>query len=320
MKQRRLGDVLTRRRFLETSTAALAGATLLSQVAVADPRSADAVLPAGMDREATSILTLNSKRSQVSLEGIWRFMPAVAGEADPRKVGWAYINVPGSWGGSQGLSFDFVALGCGPRWKNYEGAMVVSAWYERRVHIPAEWQRRVISLHLDRVCTDAIVYFDGGECGRVSWPWGSVDITRAVTPGKTVEVRVLMAAIADSQMVGHFWQNAFMAVTYSAAKLAMRGLTGSVHLESRFSEAHVSDVFVRTSTRQKNCAGRGPYRCQASSAHFVADMINEKCGIEKCFTADLAVDANPTQTVSVSCPGEPHLCGTWISPTFTPSG
>ncbi len=136
------------------------------------------------------------------------------------------------------------------------------------------------------------------------WPWGSVDITQAVTPGETADIRVLVAAIADSEMVGHFWQNAFMAVTYTAAKLATRGLTGSVYLESRSSEAHVSDVFVRTSTRKKDIALDVDLAGvkQAGRVHFVADMLNEKGEVEKSFTADAAVEAKPTQTVTVSWP------------------
>jgi hypothetical protein len=171
-----------------------------------------------------------------------------------------------------------VALGSGPQWDNYDGAKVASAWYERQVPIPVDWRGRAISLRFDRVCTDAIVYVNGVDCGRVPWPWGSVDITHAVTPGKTADIRVLVAAIADSQKVGHFWQNAFMAVTYSAAKLATRGLTGSVYLESRLSEAHVSDAFVRTSTRNKDVALEVDLSGvkQAGRVHFIADMLNEK--------------------------------------------
>ncbi len=128
--------------------------------------------------------------------------------------------------------------------------------YERDVTIPAEWQGRAISLRFDFVSTDAIVYANGVECGRVSWPWGSVDITQAVTPGKTAKIRVLVAAIADAEQVGNFWQNAFMNVTFSAATLRTRGLAGAVSLESRLSEGQVTGVFVRPSTRKRSRCGR----------------------------------------------------------------
>ena len=158
---------------------------------------------------------MNAKRAQVSLDGIWRFIPAAEGTAEPPKVGWAYIKVPGSWQSSRGRSADFLALGGGPQWDLYDGARVARAWYERQVPIPAEWQGRAISLRFDRVCTDAIVYVNGTECGRIAWPWGSVDITSAVTPGQTADVRVLVAAIADAEQVGTFWQNALSSTSPS---------------------------------------------------------------------------------------------------------
>ncbi len=308
-------DGLTRRRFLQTSSVAMAGATLLPSLALAESQSADAVLPAGMSTnwDQTSVVTVNAKRSQASLDGIWRFMPAAAGQASPPETGWAYIKVPGSWANRQrrgqssnneGKSSDLVALGSGPQWENYDGAKVASAWYERQVPIPAEWQGRAISLRFDRVCTDAIVYVNGQECGKVPWPWGSVDITHAVTPGKTADIRVLVAAIPDAGLVGNFMENAILEVSYGAAHLATRGLTGSVYLESRSSEAQVSDVFVRTSTRKKDVALDVDLSGvkQAGRVHFVADMLNEKGEVEKSFTADAAVEAKPTQTVTVSWP------------------
>ncbi|MGA9061693.1 MAG: sugar-binding domain-containing protein, partial [Terracidiphilus sp.] len=290
-----------------------------------DSQSADAVLPAGMSLnwDKLGIETVNAKRSRALLDGVWRFMPAVAGEAIPPKQGWGFIKVPGSWAGweeenrsanlvlSTRMRGPRVVRGRGPQWEHYDdGSRVARTWYERQVPIPAEWQGRAISLRFDRICTDAIVYVNGQECGKVPWPWGSVDITRAVTPGKTADIRVLVAAIADSEMVGHFWQNAFMAVTYSAAELKTRGLTGSVYLESRSSEACVGDVFISTSTRKNAVALDVDLSGvkQADQVHFVADMLNEKGAVEKSFTADAAVEARDTQTVTVSWPWtDPHL-------------
>ena len=273
---------------------------------------ADAVLPAGLSLnwDKASISTVNGKRAQVSLDGIWRFIPATEGAAEPAKLGWAYIKVPGSWQRSQGRSSDYVAMGGGPQWQLFDGARVAHAWYERQVPVPAEWEGRAISLRFDRVCTDAIVYVNGKECGKIMWPWGSVDITSAVKPGQMAAIRVLVAAIADAEQVGTFWQNAFMNVSYSAARLRSRGLTGSVSLESRSSEARVSDVFVRTSTRKKEISLdvelSGVKR--PGSVQIVADMLNEKGEVEKSFTKDVAVAAGETQIVSPSWPwADPRL-------------
>ena len=281
---------------------------------------ADAVLPAGLSLnwDKASIVTVNAKRAQMSLDGIWRFIPATEGAAEPAKAGWAYIKVPGSWQRAQGRSSAYVALGGGPQWQLYDGARVAHAWYERQVPIPADWQGRAMSLRFDRVCTDAIVYVNGKECGRIAWPWGSVDITSAVTPGQTANIWVLVAAIADAEQVGTFWQNAFMNVSYTAARLKARGLTGSVFLESRSSEARVTDVFVRTSARKKAIALDVELSGvkQAGPVLVVADMLNEKGEVEKSFAADAAVEAKETQTLALSWPwtdprlwdvGQPNL-------------
>ena len=267
----------------------------------------DAELPVGMalSWEKTSVVTVNAKRAQVALDGIWSFMPCGDIAADPPKVGWAFIRVPGSWQSGRSNGSDLVARGSGQKWESYDGSRVARAWYERQVTIPAEWQGRAISLRFDRLSTDAIVYVNGKECGKVAWPWGSVDITSAATPGQPAEVRVLVAAIADAEQVGTFWQNALSStVTYSTASLKSRGLTGSVFLESRSSEAKVTDVFVRTSTRKKEVSLdvelTGIKR--TGTVQIVAEMLNEQGEVEKTFTSDTTVLSNETQTVCVSWP------------------
>lgn len=273
---------------------------------------ADAVLPAGvsLNWDKTGIVTVNSKRTQMSIDGIWRFMPAGEGALEPPRTGWAYIKVPGSWQNSRGRSSDLVARGDDPRWKVFDGTKVVRGWYERQVMIPAEWQGRTIRQRFERVCTDAIVYVNGKECGRVTWPWGTVDITSAVTPGQTAELRVLVAAIADAEQVGTFWQNAFMDVSYAAATLKSRGLTGSVFLETSVSEARVTDVFVRTSTRKKEVALDVELTGlrQPGPIQIVADMLNEQGDVERSFTANASVSVAETQSLTVSWPwADPRL-------------
>src|SRR5262249_28798311 len=258
---------------------AWAQVNLLPQDRSAHTQLADAVLPAGMalDWDKTDVTPLNAKRAQVALDGIWRFAPATAGAAEPPKVGWAYIKVPGDWQGRPGSASALVAKAGGPQWDLYDGRSVSRAWYQRRVSIPATWQGRAISLRFDRVCTDAIVYVNDKRCGEIAWPWGSVDITSAVKPGQTADVQVLVAAIADAEQVGTFWQRALSdTVTYSSAGLRTRGLTGRVFLESRSSEARVTDVFVRTSTRQKSISLEVELSSvkQAGPVRIVAELVD----------------------------------------------
>lgn len=273
----------------------------------------DAVLPPGarLDWDRVTVKAVNAKRSVISLDGIWQFTPAAEGAADPPKAGWAYIKVPGDWQRRSGRSSAFVALAGGPKWDLYDGTSVARAWYQRKVPIPAGWQGRAINLRFDRVSTDAIVYVNGKRCGEVGWPWGSVDITRVVTPGQTADVRVLVAAIADAEKVGTFWQSALSdTVTYSSARLRTRGLTGSVALECRSSEARATDVFVRTSTRNRAVSLDVELTGvrQGGPVRVVADMLDEKGKVEKSFTADGAADARETQTLTFSWPwADPRL-------------
>ncbi|MGA2498554.1 MAG: sugar-binding domain-containing protein, partial [Tepidisphaeraceae bacterium] len=288
---------------------------------VASTQLADAVLPAGtnLNWDTAKVVTVNARRAQVALDGVWRFIPATEGSDVPAKAGWAYLKVPGSWQSSSGKRSDFLAVGGGPQWDLYDGALVARAWYERQVSIPAEWQGRVISLRFERVCTDAMVYVNGTQCGKIAWPWGSVDITSAVKPGQASDIRLLVAAIADAEKVGTFWQNALSdTVSFSSARLKSRGLAGSVFLESRSTETRVTDVFVRTSTRKKEVCLDVELSGvkQAGSVQFVADMLNEKGEVEKSFEAQAAIGAKETQNLTLSWPwdnprlwdvGQPNL-------------
>jgi beta-galactosidase len=269
----------------------------------------DAQLPPGVNLnwDNARVAAVNAERARVNLSGIWHFTPAAEGMSQAPKTGWAYIKVPGSWQNGLGGSPDFVAKGRGPAWDLFDGTKVARAWYERQIRIPGEWRGRAISLHFDRVCTDAIVYVNDIECGKIAWPWGSTDITRAVTPGQTANIRVLVAAIPDSEQVGKFWQNALSSeITFSSASLRSRGLTGNVFLESRLSEATITDVFVRTSTRKKEVSLDVDLDAvtQAGQIHCVAEMLNEKGEVEKTFAANAGVDVRPNQTISLSWPWE----------------
>lgn len=270
-------------------------------------QSADATLPPGtsLDWDKTTVIKTNDKRSQISLNGIWRFIPATEGHDAPDNTGWAYLKVPGSWQNTSGRRSAFVAQGTGPKWDQYDGSRVARAWYERKVLIPRDWQWRSISLRFDRVSTDAMVYVNDTPCGKIAWPWGELDITKAIKPGQMATIRVQVAAIADAQKVGTFWQNALSdAVTFSSARLKTRGLTGSVFLESRASKARVTDVFVRTSTRKKEVALDVELSAiqHSGTVQFAADMLDARGKVEKSFSAEAKVTAKETQSVTVSWP------------------
>src|SRR5262249_60302479 len=127
---------------------------------------------------------------------------------------------------------------------------------------------------------------------EIGWPWGSVDITSAVKPGQAADLRVLVAAIADADKVGTFWQSALSdTVKFSSAGLNTRGLTGRVFLESRSSQARVTDVFVRTSTRPKSISLEVELSGvkQAGALWVFAEMGGEQGARAKRLTAGTTV-------------------------------
>jgi beta-galactosidase len=272
----------------------------------APTQEGDAVLPSDLTLgwEKSQTKPVNAKRDQISLDGIWRFAPAAAESSDPPEVGWAFIRVPGDWQKHKGDRSAFVAMGGGPAWDLYDGTRVDLAWYERRVLIPEEWRHRAISLHFERVSTDAKVYVNGKACGTVGWPWGSVDVTSAVFCGRLNLIQIQVAATADAETARQFWQNAFGEVSYSPSNLETRGLTGSVYLESRSSPAQITDVFVKTSTRNQRISLEVELAGieKAGPVEFVAEILDENGVVEKTFAASSILEGGQLQTVSLSWP------------------
>jgi beta-galactosidase len=106
-----------------------------------------------------SVTVISAARGEISLNGLWKFLPAEGPATRDPKVGWGYIKVPGNWkdGGT------LVARGQGDPWKTWKPDESPAAWYERTIRVPADWKGRSILLDIDRVSTDAVVYVDGKE-------------------------------------------------------------------------------------------------------------------------------------------------------------
>jgi beta-galactosidase len=142
------------------------------------------------------------------------------------------IRVPGSWGNGGGWQ-SIVTRGTDASWKTYDGDKVSRAWYERTVTMPTEWRGRSVILDVGRVSTDADVFVDGRPAGRVTWPYGTVDLTEFLTPGKAHTLALRVAAATDAKEVLNFMETASAQVSTTAATLDTRGITGDVVLRSR---------------------------------------------------------------------------------------
>ena len=249
----------------------------------------------------------NSKRGQIYLNGVWQFIPANSADVpqdakqQPPQVGWGSILVPGDWQRENDDSVPgVVKRGTGKAWENFNGSQLAKAWYQRTIKIPQEWQGRSLFLDIRRVSTDAVVYANGVKCGEIEWPYGAVDITKAVKPGEDATLSVLVGAIADEKEKTVIMGPNEMYKT--KANLDSRGLIGEVRLLSLPQGPHVSDVFVQPSTRKQQIgldielAGVK----QAGSVKFVAQMLNEKGDVEQTFTTTSNVKAQPTQVLKLT--------------------
>lgn len=220
------------------------------------------ILPA--DTTSVKILILRNHGSSSGLKGtVWidnlRIVkverPASRGIAPPTDDAWGFTKVPGSW---QGRVY----------WHEQDEARKRAndlrfGWFERTVDIPADWTGRRISVHLDRVSTDARVYCDGQEAGAVGYMGGDVDISQWAQPGNTIRLSVLVEA-RDSWLIlptlltrpSKSWQ----------ARLAMTGIVGDVFLVSNQPNMPLENVQIVTSVAD--------HRITVTSPLLIPDGIN----------------------------------------------
>ncbi|HEV7298458.1 MAG TPA: hypothetical protein VGN72_03770 [Tepidisphaeraceae bacterium] len=263
--------------------------------------TADAKLPEAKQGLAAkpSAKEITSLRSQMDLTGLWRFVPAPTGGAAPES-GWGWISVPGSWMRNE----DIVARGTGPAWEGYNGKTLGGAWYERTIDVPADWDGRAIVLELDRVSTDATVFVDGKSVGQITWPTGAVDLTPALTPGKSVTLQLFIVATTDKDEVLVMMGNAPGQNYTVKATLSSGGLIGPVRLVARPKGAHVTDVFVQPSVRRNEMTVDVELTgiTTAGTANWTAELVDEKGQVEKTFKTETPLQATPVQRVKMTWP------------------
>lgn len=277
--------------------------------------AAEAPVPAGekLAWGQEPLEVLSAVRERVCLNGVWRFAPAGRQAPAANDEGWGYIRVPGDWRNVPTAPGITVA-GKGPLWQGFDGNEVDRAWYERTIKVPAGWAGRAVIVELQRVSTDALVYANGTECGRVSWPAGEVDISRAVKPGEEATLRILVAAAKEDADATAILEGKRGPVR---ANLASRGLIGDVMLSCRPAGPHVSDVFIQPSTRRKELALTVELAgiAEAGTVKLMAHLLDGEKE-EKRFITEVKVDPALVQTVRVAWPwpnprlwdlGQPNL-------------
>ncbi len=268
---------------------------------------------------ATPALTASATyRSEICLNGIWKFMPAVGPalhEPLPEEKVWGLISVPGCFAG-WGVP-GIVKRGEGEIWDKFN-ENVGRGWYERSIPIPSDWKGQNIVLEFQRIGTDGLVFVDGKKCGVVSWPNGEVDITEFAQPGKIVTIRILVIATSNEMQVAEMLEGKTVNHNLRRGTQWACGLTGEVFLRCHPKGAHISDVFVQPSVRRKELTISVEIVnvTQLGRALCVARLLDEKGREEHQFRTQVKLKPAQRQTVKFvwkwSNPrlwdlGQPHL-------------
>ncbi|HEX8834825.1 MAG TPA: glycoside hydrolase family 2 TIM barrel-domain containing protein, partial [Abditibacteriaceae bacterium] len=237
------------------------------------------------------------RRARVNLNGVWKFSPAQTGAQSNQapQQGWGYMEVPGNWRRQIGVT----SKGTGPQWTGFDGKKLAGAWYERTLKVPADWAGRHISLDFQRISTDATIWINDKPAGKINWPEGEIDITNFVTAGQEATVRTFVVATTDQKEVLVMMGDAPGQNWTTKAELLSAGLVGNVTLQSRPLGAHVSDVYIKPSTRKKQLGLDVELTGvkQGGPVEIVARLLDEQGREEKRFTQTINATAQPTQRV-----------------------
>lgn len=271
------------------------------------------VVNAAPQEAAAPVSPADAYRSDVSLNGTWRFAPASPPTTKtpvaplPGDPVWGSQKVPGSWFRAD----DMVKKGTGAAWSDFSdrdafGRKTFAGWYETSITVPLSAQGRVVLLDFARISTDAVVYVNDTRCGEVTFPEGQVDISRAVTFGKPMRLCLYVVSTSEAGEVRELMGMIPGQSTVRKAERDSGGLIGAVILQTRPVAARIADVFVQTSTRKKeltlevSLAGR----TAKDALTVTARAVNAKGTVEKTFapvvlTPSVSAETNE-QTVSAT--------------------
>ena len=198
---------------------------------------------ANAQREATPT------RERVCVNGLWHWQPSEAAAGDnPPSTNWGYFKVPGSWPGiTDYMQKDCQTVHAHPAWKDVKLGAITTAWYEREISIPAEWQGRRIGLQMDCLNSFATAYLDGNKIGELRFPGGDLDLTKAGRPGTRQLLSLRVVAMPLKGVMLSYSDSA--SAREIKGSVARRGLCGDVFLFSEPKEARIADVRVATSVR-----------------------------------------------------------------------
>ncbi len=252
----------------------------------------------------------SAERERVSLNGFWRFWPDDHNGIIPQNgEGWCWMKVPGSWPTSHrwGLfPYAFVPI-MSDRWAQelpidiYRGNWhsknnnagepipfdhVQRAWYQREISLPSAWRGKRILFSAENVELWADVFVDGALVGRLTWPYGELDLTAQAVFDKPVTMSFRLAGTGGD----------------------IRGLAGDVFLEARPQGAVLEDVYLVPSVQKQSLTIRA--RIANARTRTVCRVSGE------AELDDVSVFAFEPQTVPLQADGTFTLSVPWKNATL----
>lgn len=202
-----------------------------------------------------AVLGQEGPRGVLDLAPVWRIQPATSPEVQPREGDWGsmdYHSADWRWGAvnAKGTSWE-------DGLKNGGRAKINSLWYEQTVAVPAAWAGRRLVVDFRRIEGDAIVFVNGNRVGELLRPGGEFDLSAALVAGQDNVLRVFLTR--DYTGISRDFEHDPLRYSgrgpKSSSPLPMEkwgfGITAATALRSYPRPVSVSDVFVRTSWREK---------------------------------------------------------------------
>ena len=192
-------------------------------------------------------------RDEICLNGRWKFMPVETEGMTPEQLKtqtyptapvWDAVEckIPSPWnvnGFSRGGGGDFVAYPSYPEaWEH-----VQAAWLQKKVRIPAGWDRRRIILHFEAVAGYARVFANGNlvcENFDLFLPF-SADVTDYARPGQEIEVTVWVARASLFDEPGKYGKRPYIGGSFWGNHIA--GIWQDVFLLS-YPEVYIADTYI----------------------------------------------------------------------------
>lgn len=189
-------------------------------------------------------------RERICINGLWQWQPGIRESEQVPVENWGYFKVPGYWPGLNNyIQWDSQKVYPHPAWKDEVFGKIDTAWYQREIAIPDNWQKRRISLYVEYLNSNAIVFVDGKKAGEILFPAGELDLTEICPPGSKHIITIKVVALPLQDVVALF--NDSNAPRQGKGFVSRRGICGDVYLSGIPMKTRIKDVKVVTSFRKE---------------------------------------------------------------------